>query len=104
MKTRVLGILALSRGLCAVTVHTAFGLLPVPMMLGRPVITGSDVQVPGKGAPGRTYYLQASTNLASTNWTNIATNQAGAAGEIVITDTNGAALYPQQRFYRTVMQ
>ncbi len=49
------------------------------------------------GIPGRTYYVQASTNLAT--WVDISTNVAGANGLWNVVDAD-ATNYPA-RFYRT---
>ncbi|MEW6161694.1 MAG: S8 family peptidase, partial [Verrucomicrobiota bacterium] len=50
------------------------------------------------GLPGRSYLLQASSDLVS--WTNIATNMAGTDGKLFFTDTQAGN--HRQRFYRSV--
>jgi hypothetical protein len=60
----------------------------------------SSVTVDLSGIPGKSYRLQATTNLTSTNWMNIGTNTGGVNGAIQFIDT-GATNYPD-RYYRAV--
>jgi hypothetical protein len=52
--------------------------------------------------PGKTYALESSTSLFSTNWTVLCTNMVGTGQVMQIQDTNLPA--PPARFYRIVVQ
>src|SRR5262249_50372753 len=62
--------------------------------------TGSSLQLTGAGMANLSYRIQASTNLASTNWITIGSANADSTGNFQFTDTS-ASSYPQ-RFYRAV--
>jgi hypothetical protein len=62
-------------------------------------VQGSDILIKFIGIPGRTYNVQASTNLATGVWQNIGECTIGEAGNVIFTETNSPA---GSRFYRTV--
>jgi hypothetical protein len=101
MNAHTLKILAASLSLLAATANKAFAIPPPSPLLANPVIVGSDVQIALQGSPIRTYVLQGSTDLTSTNWTNITTNRADGTGALVFTDTNAVTLFTN-RFYRAL--
>lgn len=70
---------------------------PEPAVLLNPTLTNSQFGATVSGTIGWNYVVQTSTNLASTNWLPIFTNNAPFA----FSDTNTSA--PQQ-FYRAVSQ
>ncbi|HBA84715.1 MAG TPA: hypothetical protein DCZ95_11530 [Verrucomicrobia bacterium] len=59
--------------------------------------SGSDVLVHFAGIAGRSYRVQATTNLVVPAWTNIGQATIGALGYVIFTDTNP----PVSRYYRT---
>ena len=62
---------------------------------------GSDIQVLIIGIPGRTYTVQASTNLTEgAGWENVGQCTIGGGGNVTFTETNAPPV--PQRFYRTV--
>lgn len=62
--------------------------------------SGPDILVRFIGIPGRSYDVQATTNLVDPDWTNIGSCQIGAQGYVVFTDVNP----PGSRYYRTARQ
>ena len=62
--------------------------------------SGGPVQFTLSGAAGRTYIVQASTDMI--NWVPIFTNSAPASGLLQFIDSK-ATNYPS-RFYRTVLE
>jgi hypothetical protein len=71
----------------------------VPAGVGANGNAAGSVTVDLAGISGKTYRLQATTNLSS-GWMDIATNSAGSNGPLQFTDP-GATNYPN-RFYRAV--
>lgn len=63
---------------------------------------GGQVTLTGAGNPGSTYFIEANTNLATTNWITLGSVTGGWNGGISFTDTN-APNFPQ-RFYRFKLQ
>ena len=59
--------------------------------------SGPDILVRFIGIPGRSYAVQATTNLVTPIWLHIGTCQIGAGGFVVFTDPNP----PVSRYYRT---
>jgi fibronectin-binding autotransporter adhesin len=64
--------------------------------------TNGQVTLHGTGNPGSTYFIEANTNLASTNWITLGSVPGAWDGGISFTDTN-APSFPQ-RFYRFRLQ
>ena len=58
---------------------------------------GPDILVRFIGIPGRTYDVQAATNLVNPAWTDIGSCMVGGQGDVIFTDTNP----PVERYYRT---
>jgi hypothetical protein len=67
-----------------------------PPVLNAPRDVGTDFEFTLATQPGRSYRVQASTNL--TDWTTLSTF-SGSTNPIVFRDTNGPLT---QRFYRAV--
>ena len=62
--------------------------------------SGPDILVRFIGIPGRSYDVQATTNLVDPDWTHVGSCQIGPQGFVVFTDVNP----PGSRYYRTARQ
>jgi len=60
------------------------------------------MKIDGTGIAGLAYTVQASTNLATSNWVNIGSTLAGLNGVLNYIDTNAPNF--SMRFYRLVVQ
>jgi hypothetical protein len=77
----------------------------LPPAVGSVAITGSNLNISGSGGiPYWTYYILASTNLASAQWTIIVTNQFDANGNFAQAVTNVTSPLQSQAFYRLQLQ
>lgn len=87
-----------ARGLVGFSRATSFSLQTstLAFRLESLGVNGTQFAVRWQGGPGRTYILQSSTDLGSTNWTSVSTN-VGTGGSItltnVMTTTLGAHLF-----------
>jgi len=73
-----------------------------PIQLAISKLPAGNIQLTGAGIPGLNYLVQANTNLATTNWIQIATVPADQNGSVSFVDTN-ASNY-SARFYRFISQ
>jgi len=74
---------------------------PLPPLLNAALeYSNGVVQLGGSGYPALPYRVQASTNMASTNWVTIGTATADTNGVLIFTDTN--AVSEPVQFYRLV--
>lgn len=71
--------------------------VPTPPLINSASESNNQFRLTLLGTPGSNYVLQASTNLATTNWVTLGTNPAPFS----FIDTNGT-LFPQ-RFYRALI-
>lgn len=62
--------------------------------------SGPDILVRFIGIPGRSYDVQATTDLVDPDWTHVGSCQIGPQGFVVFTDVNP----PGSRYYRTARQ
>ncbi|HEX3102648.1 MAG TPA: hypothetical protein VHQ01_12680, partial [Pyrinomonadaceae bacterium] len=70
-----------------------------PNITSFTMLQSGAAQIKFAGIPGKSYLIQATTNIASPVWITIATNTAGTNGLFIFIDTD-APNYPS-RYYRT---
>jgi len=84
-------------------VAVATGLAEQPPVITQALFGHGQLTLSGtNGFAGDTYYLQSSTNLASANWTTVATNTFAGTGPF--TATNAVPTGAPQMFYRLQLQ
>jgi uncharacterized repeat protein (TIGR01451 family) len=76
---------------------------PPPVLSGASVVSGGGFQLTLTGTNGLSYYIQATTNLLSTNWVTIATNGPLSTPPYTIIITNLDSTNYPARFYRAVV-
>jgi uncharacterized repeat protein (TIGR01451 family) len=76
---------------------------PQPVLSGASAVSGGGFQLTLTGTNGLTYYLQASTNLLSTNWVTISTVGPWSTPPYTIIITNLDSTNYPARFYRAVV-
>lgn len=64
--------------------------------------TNGNITLTGDGNPGSTYFIEANTNLSTTNWITIGSSLGAWDGTVYFTDTNAPSM--TQRFYRFRLQ
>ena len=75
---------------------------PTSVLQLMPIAPSPNFTVQWPTVPGKTYQVQSSTSLFSTNWTTTASNLAGTGQIMQLSDTNTPA--PPARFYRAQVQ
>jgi hypothetical protein len=79
--------------------------LTSPTITGYQIVGGTNLSISGSGgATNWPYYIEATTNLASAQWTPIATNQFDSAGDFSATLTNAIETNQPQTFFRLQLQ
>jgi hypothetical protein len=75
---------------------------PTSVLQLTPMAPAPNFTVQWPSVPGKTYQVQSSTSLFSTNWITTASNLAGTGQMMQLSDTNTPA--PPARFYRVQVQ
>jgi hypothetical protein len=74
--------------------------IPLPAVFQNPIRNGNWLSLSWSAVAEQTYQLQFSTNLASTNWSNLGSAVTATSGSMTASDVIGS---DPARFYRVVL-